>query len=518
MDTVARRKITRALISVYEKSRLLEIATQLDAAGVEIVATGSTAKALADAGMNVTEVSGYTSFPEIMGGRVKTLHPRIHGGVLADQSNPQHMAEIEALDITPFDLVIVNLYPFTQTVASGASFEECIEQIDIGGPTLLRAAAKNHGSVAVMCEVAQYDLLLSALGHGGFTAEERRGLALQAFRKTTEYDLQIATWFGEHGDDSSERLPQWLGRIWKKRSVLRYGENPHQAAALYSDGSPGIVGALQLHGKEMSFNNYADAEAAWRSVSDHAQPCVAIIKHANPCGIALGDSIASAYRKAHACDPVSAFGGVVAANRIVTREMAEHLAPIFTEVVIAPDYEDIALEILSKKPSLRIVKMSAEAIASLELRPLSGGALLQERDRIDAAGDGPKKWQKVTGPELSDDQMGDLVFAWRTIRSVKSNAIVLAHDLSAVGIGMGQVNRVDASRLAVERAGERAHGAVAASDAFFPFADGVEMLIRAGVVALVQPGGSVRDDEVIAAAEAAGITMFFTGTRHFSHA
>lgn len=508
-----RKPIKRALVSVYDKDRLIEIGTALRDAGVEILSTGSTAQVLAEAGIAVTEVSSYTGFPEIMGGRVKTLHPRIHSGILADQENPEHLAAINELDIKPFDLVIINLYPFAQTIAQGANFAEAIEQIDIGGPSMLRGAAKNHGSVAVICKTDQYDALLNALRDGGFTAEERRGLALEVFRTTAEYDLAIATWLA--GD---QELPEWMGRIWRRESTLRYGENPHQSAALYSDGKPGIVRATQLHGKEMSFNNYTDAEWAWRSALDHQQPCVAIIKHANPCGIAIGSDIADAYRKAHECDPVSAFGGVVAANHIVTREMAEPLSAIFTEVVIAPGYEPAALEILTKKPSLRILVCSDSGISPVELRPLSGGALLQESDLISAPGDDPRTWKQVTGEAVTAEVMSDLAFAWRAIRSVKSNAIVLAKDGASVGVGMGQVNRVDSARLAIERAGARSRGSAAASDAFFPFADGLQILIDGGVSAVVQPGGSVRDEEVIAAARAAGIAMFFTGTRHFSHA
>lgn len=518
MKETARKPIRRALVSLSDKSRSTEIGQALSQAGVEIVATGSTAQALTTAGFSVIEVSTYTGFPEIMDGRVKTLHPRIHGGILADQNNSEHISALEALDIAPFDLVVINLYPFTETVAKGATFDECIEQIDIGGPTLLRAAAKNHESVAVVCATDQYDILISALHGGGFSAEQRRNLALAAFRTTAEYDLQIATWLGKNSDHGGEPFPEWLGQIWNRKNSLRYGENPHQRAALYSDGTPGIVSAEQLHGKEMSFNNYADAQAAWRSVIDHQEPCVAIIKHANPCGIALGDSISQAYQKALNGDPVSAFGGVVAANRTVTADMATLLAPVFTEVLIAPDYEPAALELLSKKPSLRILKSAQTEQLRYELRPLSGGVLVQEVDLINAVGDDPQHWRQVTGAQLSQTQMADLIFAWRSIRSVKSNAIVIAREGAAVGIGMGQVNRVDASRLAVERAGQRARGAVAASDAFFPFADGLEILAEAGVVAIVQPGGSVRDDEVIAAAQKAGIAMFLTGTRHFSHA
>jgi len=510
------KKITRALISVYDKTGLVELGKSLHAAGVEILSTGSTAQTLRDAGIKVTDVSTYTGFPEIMDGRVKTLHPRIHSGILADQSNQEHLKAIADLDIAPFDLVVINLYPFTQAVASGASFANCMEQIDIGGPSMLRGAAKNHGSVAVVSDPAQYPLIEKALTEGGFTAEQRQRLALEVFRTTAEYDLAIATWLG-----AGEELPEWFGEIYTREYSLRYGENPHQDAAIYrgsSLGAAGIVGAQQHHGKEMSFNNYTDADAAWRATLDHSAPCVAIVKHANPCGIAIAGDIASAYRAAHACDPVSAFGGVVAANRTVSAAMATELSSVFTEVVIAPGYEEGAIEILSSKPSIRILTCISAEIAPLERRSVSGGILLQQSDLIDALGDLSAGWKQVSGKPVSEDVIADLEFAWRSIRAVRSNAILLAKDGAAIGIGMGQVNRVDSAKLAVDRAGDRVAGTVAASDAFFPFADGLEILIRAGVTAVVQPGGSVRDDEVIAAANAGGIAMFFTGTRHFSHA
>jgi phosphoribosylaminoimidazolecarboxamide formyltransferase / IMP cyclohydrolase len=508
-----RKVIRRALVSVYDKTRLLEIGTVLSNAGIEILSTGSTAAQLAKAGIEVTEVSTYTGFPEIMGGRVKTLHPRVHSGILADQNNSQHMAAIADLDIAPFDLVIINLYPFAATIASSADFAECIEQIDIGGPSMLRGAAKNHSSVAVISSTSQYDGLIEAIKEGGFTLAQRRQLALESFRTTAEYDLTIATWLGE-----SDELPHWFGRIWQRENALRYGENPHQGAAIYSGGQAGIVNAVQLHGKEMSFNNYTDADAAWRAALDHTDPCVAIIKHANPCGIATATDIADAHRKAHECDSVSAFGGVVAANREVSLAMASQLAEIFTEVVIAPSYEAGAVELLSKKPSIRILQCDLSNISRVEMRPVSGGVLLQEMDLIDAPGDRPTNWKQVSGAPVDAATMRELEFAWRSVRAVKSNAILLSSNAASVGIGMGQVNRVDAARLAVTRAGDRVKGSVAASDAFFPFADGLQILIDAGVRAVVQPGGSVRDEEVIAAAQAAGVAMFFTGTRHFSHA
>jgi len=511
-----RKHIRRALVSVYDKDRLIEIGSALSTAGIEIVSTGSTAKNLSDAGLTVTEVSTYTGFPEIMDGRVKTLHPRVHGGILADQNNPEHLAAITELDIKPFDLVIINLYPFAATIATGASFEESIEHIDIGGPSMLRGAAKNHGSVAVICQTSQYDRLLAAIKAGGFTESERRELAVETFRTTAEYDLAIATWLGQ---TQNMDLPDWFGQIWQREKPLRYGENPHQSAAIYSDGSTGIVGALQLHGKEMSFNNYTDADAAWRAVLDHRDPAVAIMKHANPCGIAVCElGVAVAYQHALECDPVSAFGGVVAANRKVDLAFAQQLVTIFTEVLIAPDFDDDALELLMKKPSIRILKCAQVSIQTIEIRPVSGGVLLQHTDLIDAQGDSPANWKQVSGQQVDMQTMKDLEFAWRSVRSVRSNAIVLAQSTASVGIGMGQVNRVDSARLAVARAGDRVKGSVAASDAFFPFADGLQILIDAGVRAVVQPGGSVRDEEVVAAAKAAGIAMFFTGTRHFSHA
>ena len=510
---MTKKIIKRALVSVYDKTGLVELGHALQNAQVEILSTGSTAATLRDAGIAVTDVSAYTGFPEIMGGRVKTLHPRIHSGILADQNNPDHLKAIADLDIVPFDLVIINLYPFAETIASGASFEQCIEQIDIGGPSMLRGAGKNHGSVAVISSAQQYPLVVKALTSGGFSGEERRELALEVFRVTAEYDLAIATWLG-----SSQGIPDWFGQIYKKESSLRYGENPHQEAAIYRSSWGGIVGAVQHHGKEMSFNNYTDADAAWRAALDHSAPCVAIIKHANPCGIAVGQTISQAYKAAHLCDPVSAFGGVVAANRKVTLEMAHALAEIFTEVVIAPGYEDGAIEVLSKKPSIRILTCTETQLSKVELRPVSGGALLQETDLINAPGDSTDGWKQVSGDALAPEVLADLEFAWRSVRAVKSNAILLAKNGASIGIGMGQVNRVDSAKLAVDRAGDRVVGTVAASDAFFPFADGLEILLRAGVIAVVAPGGSIRDEEIIAAAQAAGVAMFFTGTRHFSHA
>ena len=510
-----RKKVARALVSVYDKTGLVELGKNLDKYGIEILSTGSTAKVLREAGVKVIAVEDHTGFPEMLGGRVKTLHPRIHGGILADQSNPNHLQELADTDIAPFDLIVINLYPFTQTIASGAEFSECIEQIDIGGPSMLRGAAKNHNSVAVISDPTQYSLLNSALEQGGFTLEERRNLAMNTFRKTAEYDIAIADWLA---DDLNQN--DWRAKVWHKISDLRYGENPHQSAAVFMDDSNnhGISSAKQHHGKEMSFNNYTDADAALRAAYDHSQPCVAIIKHANPCGIAIAADIKSAYSAANACDPVSAFGGVVAANRIVTVEMARALSEVFTEVIVAPGYEAGAIEILAAKPSIRILELADYKFAKEELRPITGGLLIQESDLIDAIGDESANWQQVSGVEISVQVKSDLEFAWRSVRSVKSNGILLAKNGASVGVGMGQVNRVDSAKLAVARAGERASNSVAASDAFFPFADGLQILLDAGITAVVAPGGSVRDAEVIEAAKAANIAMFFTGVRHFSHA
>ncbi len=516
--------IRRALVSVYDKTGLAELATGLNDAGVEIVSTGSTAARIADLGIPVTSVSDVTGFAECFDGRVKTLHPRVHGGILADRRLDTHRAQLDELDIAPFDLVVVNLYPFTETVASGATPDECIEQIDIGGPAMVRAAAKNHPSVAVVVSPERYGQTLDAVRSGGFTLAERQGLAVDAFRHTAAYDVAVATWLGAEvsTDDATDGMPGWIAAVWQRAEILRYGENPHQKAALYVAEhavDPGIARAEQLHGKEMSYNNYVDADAARRSAYDFDAPAVAIIKHANPCGIAVGVDIAAAHAKAHETDPVSAFGGVIAANRTVSLAMAEQVAEVFTEVIVAPGYDDDALSLLQEKKNIRIlVAVPVPSGSAIESRPVSGGLLVQRTDRVDADGDDPATWTLACGEPADEATLADLAFAWRACRAAKSNAILLARDGAAVGIGMGQVNRVDSARLAVARAGEdRARGSVAASDAFFPFPDGLEVLLKAGVRAVVQPGGSVRDDEVIAAAKAAGATMYLTGTRHFYH-
>ncbi|HEX9177905.1 MAG TPA: bifunctional phosphoribosylaminoimidazolecarboxamide formyltransferase/IMP cyclohydrolase [Mycobacterium sp.] len=520
MTQYGRRPIRRALVSVYDKTGLLPLARSLHDAGVDIVSTGSTAKTIADTGIPVTPVEFVTGFPEILDGRVKTLHPMVHAGLLADTRKPDHVAALQRLEIAPFDLVVVNLYPFTETVDSGADADECVEQIDVGGPAMVRAAAKNHPSVAVVTDPLGYDGVLAALRSGGFTLDERKKLAALAFRHTAEYDVAVAMWMSTALSSDDPSLPAWFAGTWRRSAVLRYGENPHQRAALYVDDSswPGLAQAEQLHGKQMSYNNFADADAAWRAAFDHEETCVAIIKHANPCGIAISSvSVADAHRKAHECDPVSAFGGVIAANTTVSVEMAETVADIFTEVIIAPAYEDGAVEVLARKKNIRVLVASEPVVGGLEFKQVSGGLLVQQRDALNAAGDNPANWRLAAGEPADPSVLADLKFAWRSCRAVKSNAIVVAKDGATVGVGMGQVNRVDAARLAVERGGDRVRGAVAASDAFFPFPDGLETLVAAGVTAIVHPGGSVRDDVVTSAAAAAGVTLYLTGARHFAH-
>lgn len=541
---MTRVPIRRALISVYDKAGLSELARSLHAAGVEIVSTGSTADTISAAGVPVTRVEDLTGFPEALDGRVKTLHPAVHAGLLADLSRPAHRARLDELGIAPFQLLVSNLYPFEAAVSSGAPPAECVEQIDIGGPAMVRAAAKNHEHVAVITDPSRYGDAAAAVAGGGFTLEQRRRLAARAYAHTAAYDCAVASWFASaYAPDETAQETGWpdvTAALWTRREALRYGENPHQRAALYVRGSAaerpsagaaegpsarageapaGIAGATQLHGKAMSYNNYVDAAAAWRAAFDFVQPCVAIIKHSNPCGIALGTDLAEAHRKANACDPASAFGGVIAANGVVTAQMAGQVKDIFTEIVIAPGFEDAALDILSASKNLRLLTCPPPVRGSQapEWRQVDGGLLLQTPDEIDAPGDDPAGWELKTGQPASADVLADLAFAWRAIRSVKSNAILLASGLATVGVGMGQVNRVDAARLAVSRAGERAAGSVAASDAYFPFPDGLEVLTAAGIRAVVQPGGSIRDQLSIEAAEQAGITMYVTGVRHFFH-
>ncbi|MFI9047812.1 bifunctional phosphoribosylaminoimidazolecarboxamide formyltransferase/IMP cyclohydrolase [Streptomyces sp. NPDC053427] len=514
-----KRPIRRALVSVYDKSGLEELAQGLHAAGVQLVSTGSTAGKIAAAGVPVTKVEELTGFPECLDGRVKTLHPKVHAGILADLRLEDHRRQLADLGVEPFDLVIVNLYPFRETVASGATPDECVEQIDIGGPSMVRAAAKNHPSVAVVVNPARYDDVLQAVADGGFDLAARKRLAAEAFQHTAAYDVAVASWFADDyaaADDSG--FPEFLGATYARKNVLRYGENPHQGAALYVTGTGGLADAEQLHGKEMSYNNFTDTEAARRAAYDQSEPCVAIIKHANPCGIAVGAEVAEAHRKAHECDPLSAFGGVIAVNRPVSLAMAEQVAEIFTEVIVAPGYEDGAVEALSRKKNIRVLRCPDAPSNPVEVKPIDGGALLQVTDRLQAEGDDPASWTLAAGEALSAEELAELAFAWRASRAVKSNAILLAKDGATVGVGMGQVNRVDSAKLAVQRAGEeRARGAYAASDAFFPFPDGFEVLAEAGVKAVAQPGGSIRDELVVEAAKKAGVTMYFTGTRHFFH-
>jgi len=552
LDTVP---LKRALISVYDKTGLEELATGLHAAGVAIVSTGSTAKRIADAGVPVTEVSEVTGFQECLDGRVKTLHPRVHAGILADRRREDHRGQLQDMEIEPFDLVVVNLYPFVDTVRSGAGEDDVVEQIDIGGPSMVRAAAKNHASVSIVVDPAKYGEVVEAARAGGFDLKARRRLASLAFAHTAAYDNAVAAWTAAHfGADTEDEdvpvFPPYAGFSLERADILRYGENPHQPAALYADpaAAPGIAQSELLHGKAMSYNNYVDADAAVRAAYDHAGPAVAIVKHANPCGVAVAaedEDIAVAHAKAHACDPVSAFGGVIAANRPVTAAMAAQVKDIFTEVVAAPSFEPEAVEILTAKKNLRLLALpEGFERDTVEAKQVSGGMLMQISDAVDAEGDDPATWTLAAGEAADEQTLADLAFAWRTVRAAKSNAVLLATDGATVGVGMGQVNRLDSCRLAVERANtlgtavtggqdvhsaggaenvsgtgapERARGAVAASDAFFPFADGLQILIDAGVKAVVQPGGSVRDAEVVEAANAAGITMYLTGARHFFH-
>ncbi|MGC5394270.1 bifunctional phosphoribosylaminoimidazolecarboxamide formyltransferase/IMP cyclohydrolase [Streptomyces sp. DT20] len=512
------KPIRRALVSVYDKTGLEDLARGLHEAGVELVSTGSTAGKIAAAGVPVTKVEELTGFPECLDGRVKTLHPRVHAGILADLRLDAHREQLAELGVEPFDLVVVNLYPFKETVASGASADECVEQIDIGGPSMVRAAAKNHPSVAVVTSPERYADVLAAVEAGGFDLTARKRLAAEAFQHTAAYDVAVASWFAADYAAADSGFPDFFGTTYERQDVLRYGENPHQPAALYTSGTGGLAGAEQLHGKAMSYNNYTDTDAARRAAYDHAEPCVAIIKHANPCGIAIADDVAEAHRNAHACDPLSAYGGVIAVNRPVTVAMAEQVAEIFTEVIVAPAYEDGAVEVLSRKKNIRVLRCPEAPSAEVEVKPIDGGALLQVTDRLQAEGDDPANWTLAAGEALSADELRELSFAWKACRAVKSNAILLAKDGASVGVGMGQVNRVDSAKLAVERAGEeRARGSYAASDAFFPFPDGLEILTGAGVKAVAQPGGSVRDELAVEAAKKAGVTMYFTGTRHFFH-
>jgi phosphoribosylaminoimidazolecarboxamide formyltransferase / IMP cyclohydrolase len=531
--------IKRALISVSDKTGLIDLARALLENGVEIVSTGSTAKTIAEAGIKVTEVAEVTGFQETLDGRVKTLHPSIHAGLLADLRLVQHVEQLDALQVKPFQLLVVNLYPFVEAINKGAAGEAAIDQIDIGGPAMVRAAAKNHANVAIVVDPTKYPEIIQAIASGGTSLKQRKELALLAFSHTARYDTAVSNWMAtsledawksdagrtDHEESKNPGFTKNLDLKATLSSVLRYGENSHQAAALYKvegiDSSLGIAQAKQFGGKEMSFNNYVDADAALRAAYDFNEPAVAIIKHANPCGIAIGsagsqDPIADAHAKAHFCDSVSAYGGVIAANRPVTLEMAKQVAEIFTEVIVAPGYDFEALQLLLTKKNLRVLQLPPNySREPREIKQVSGGLLVQEVDSFENFSD--KNWKLVTGAKADPQTRADLEFAWRAVRSVKSNGILLAKDGASVGIGMGQVNRVDSCELAVSRAAGRVRDTVAASDAFFPFADGLEVLLRAGVKAVVQPGGSVRDEDVIAAAKAAGITMYFTSERHFYH-
>ncbi len=510
--------IRRALVSVSDKTGLVELAQALADAGVEIVSTGGSAAAIAAAGIPVVQVGDVTGYPESLDGRVRTLHPVIHSGLLADLRLESHQVELEQQGIAPFELVISNLYPFVETISAGVTGNDAVEQIDIGGPAMVRAAAKNHANIAVITSPESYDQVKKALTLGGTTLKQRQRFASEAFAHTAAYDAAVATWFAEsiaRPGVASLHIAATL------ESELRYGENAHQSAALYVEQQGhGIAQSSQLHGKEMSYNNYVDADAAVRAAYDFDEPAIAIIKHANPCGIAVargaGDPVASAHARAHACDPLSAFGGVIASNRPISLEAAESIKDIFTEVIVAPGFEPDALAVLQSKKNLRLLELPAgyERDAR-EVKQISGGYLVQSTDTYE--GFSSESWTLEAGEPADPATMADLEFAWRAVRSVKSNGILLAHDGASVGVGMGQVNRVDSCHLAVSRAGDRAAGSVAASDAFFPFADGPEILIAAGVRAIVQPGGSIRDSEVIEAAKAAGVTMYFTGERHFFH-
>ena len=521
--------VRTALLSCFDKTGIAELGAALAAHGVRLVSTGSTAGVLREAGLEVVEVADLTGFPECLGGRVKTLHPRVHAGILADRTDPGHVDELAALGVDPIDLVVVNLYPFARTVASGAADAEVVEMIDVGGPTMLRAAAKNHGSVGVVVDPADHARVLADLAaHGGLTAALRRDLAATAFRHTATYDAAIATWFaaragdgvgrdagGVRGDDAP---PAFLGLPLERTAALRYGENPHQRAGLYRipGAPPGVAGARQLGGKELSFNNLLDTHAAWSLVAELDAPAVAIIKHTNPAGLATAATLVEAHRRALEGDPVSAFGGIVACNRPVDGATARAIVEVFTEVVVAPGFDAEAREVLAAKQNLRVLEHAdaGRPRVSWQLRSIDGGVLVQSTD---AEPEPWEDWRTADGAPIDPALEQDLRLAWLAAKHASSNAIVLAHAGQVVGVGAGQMSRVDSVRLAVERADGRQRGGVAASDAFFPFRDGLDALAAAGIVAVVQPGGSVRDDEVAAAAAEHGMTLVLTGRRHFRH-
>jgi len=508
------RPIRRALISVSDKTGIVDFARELTRFNVEIISTGGTAKALRDAGINVRDISEITGFPETMDGRVKTLHPRVHGGLLAIRDNAEHVAAMHEHGIEPIDLVVVNLYPFAETIKrEGVSREEVIEQIDIGGPAMIRSAAKNARDVAVVVSPEQYAQLIDELNQtsGALSLASRNTFAQKAFEHTAQYDILVSSYLAGSGDV----LPDRLSWTMKKVADLRYGENPHQKAALYQTStSGGIANAAVLSGKEMSFNNYVDAEAAWQLVCDFDQTACAIIKHTNPAGVGLSDTAAEAYKKALATDPVSAFGGIVAFNRVVDAAAAEEVTKIFTEVVIAPDYDAAALEVLRGKKNLRVIRISGEQAAGVELKQIGGGMLVQTRDdhKLD-----PAALNVVTTRKPADEEIQALLFAWIVCKHTKSNAIVYAREDQTVGVGAGQMSRVDSVKIGAMRAQLPVAGSVLASDAFFPFRDGIDEAARHGITAVIQPGGSVRDEEVIAAANEHGLAMVFTGVRHFKH-
>jgi len=521
-------QITRAIISVSDKTGLTDLGQALARHSIEILSTGGSARALANADVPVIEVADHTGFPEIMDGRVKTLHPKIHGGILARRDHAEDQAAMETHEIGPIDLIVINLYPFEATVASGAGYDDCVENIDIGGPAMIRAAAKNHAHVAVVTDPSDYDEIVAALdaNAGKLPADLRRRLAAKAYARTAAYDGAITAWLsGELGED----FPETHVTSGKRAAVLRYGENPHQTAALYIGGAPrpGVAQAEQVQGKELSYNNLGDADAAFELAAEFDTPAIAIIKHANPCGVATADDLVAAYRAARKCDPVSAFGGIVASNRPLTGPLAEAITEIFTEVVIAPDADADARAVFSAKENLRLLltgDMPDPRSTGRYIKPLAGGFLLQDRDagHITAA-----DLKIVTKRQPSEQEIADMLLAFTIGKHVKSNTIVYAKNGATVGIGAGQMSRVDAARIASLKSSEAAEaagepepltvGSVAASDAFFPFADGLLTTIEAGATAVIQPGGSVRDDEVIAAADEAGIAMVFTGMRHFRH-
>ncbi len=506
----------RALLSVSDKSGLVEFAQLLHAAGGELIASGGTARKINDAGIPVQAVEEVTGFPEILGGRVKTLHPAIHGAILARRT-PLHQDELAEHGISPIDLVVVNLYPFQATVAQpNVTLATAVEEIDIGGVALLRAAAKNHESVTVVCDPADYERVAAAFAQGGTSTMERKQLALKAFRHTADYDSAIAAYLtGQVGEEESTLLPEQLRVDLVRVQLNRYGENPHQEGALYAyagQDAPFVV----LHGKEMSYNNWLDLDGSWQSAQDFADPTVAIIKHGNPCGLASAASLAEAYEKALASDPDSAFGSIISVNRPLDAAAARLMSALFMEVIAAPAYDDDALDILIKKKNLRVVGPAGVPSRRISLRSIDGGVLVQELDRSQEDMD-PDNWRIVSRRQPSAEQLADLAFAWRVARHVKSNAIVFVKDRATVGVGAGQMSRVDSVMLAGYKAGDRARGAVMASDAFFPFADGIVAAAKHGIEALVQPGGSVRDDEVIAAVDELGLVMACTGTRHFRH-